>query len=561
MNARSRYILSCLAVGVLTVTILAVLGLLARRLYASTLSDLTRSYNKEIHVSPLGLLPEETENAPDVVAKSEVVLTPRVRNVPGPSVLGGPRHFLRHFVPGVPESYIFHWEQKTDGEWLYYDKGRGLVVYSMVDKDSVHDRENGDQRVWLYAGPEGIADAPDKALGRFRSPIVSVWASDLVVYDAHQQCFFRVDFTEKRVTKGPQLDPAHGHEPIQIGAVGKHSYLLSWHMEPPLRKLDPNEPEPRPGQRRVRGSDDVVHKMRFTSSLLPSPYLFVLNASGRIDLLDKETLDIAGRAGGLPQTPQRFGLTRSPARPESLLAYDVQPILIPTDDAFSRWEYRGCAVGAFNYDGTHMSLAVFDSRGLRVSAARQQIIDGADVPGGPMVMTAQFILENLHPPALSLLSHFAAPHCPAGSAYRSIFALPDSLVAAQGRNHRQHYAMRLLDALLVMMPAMVLALILAILVARNAQVVGFSKDARTAWILITIAFGLPGYITYRLTRPRATLVTCANCGKPRRPDLDLCHQCSSPWSVPELDPPTWRVLDATRMNIDESPPPKKAATD
>jgi uncharacterized OB-fold protein len=58
-----------------------------------------------------------------------------------------------------------------------------------------------------------------------------------------------------------------------------------------------------------------------------------------------------------------------------------------------------------------------------------------------------------------------------------------------------------------------------------------------------IAFGLSGYITYRLTRPRETLVTCANCGKLRRPDMNKCHRCGSKWHVPELTPPTWRVLD------------------
>jgi uncharacterized OB-fold protein len=39
------------------------------------------------------------------------------------------------------------------------------------------------------------------------------------------------------------------------------------------------------------------------------------------------------------------------------------------------------------------------------------------------------------------------------------------------------------------------------------------------------------------------LVTCANCGRMRRPDMEKCHRCGSKWYVPELIPPTWRVLD------------------
>jgi uncharacterized paraquat-inducible protein A len=59
----------------------------------------------------------------------------------------------------------------------------------------------------------------------------------------------------------------------------------------------------------------------------------------------------------------------------------------------------------------------------------------------------------------------------------------------------------------------------------------------------TIAFGLTAYITYRLTQPKITLVTCTNCGKLRRPDMARCHRCGSKWHIPELTPPAWRVVD------------------
>jgi hypothetical protein len=113
----------------------------------------------------------------------------------------------------------------------------------------------------------------------------------------------------------------------------------------------------------------------------------------------------------------------------------------------------------------------------------------------------------------------------------------------KGRDSRGNIATRFLAALPLIIPSILLAIWLACQVRKDTAVVGFSRKAQFWWIIGTIAFGLPAYITYRLTRPKITLVTCTNCGKYRRPDMDRCHRCNSPWHVPELTPPTWRVLD------------------
>jgi len=81
---------------------------------------------------------------------------------------------------------------------------------------------------------------------------------------------------------------------------------------------------------------------------------------------------------------------------------------------------------------------------------------------------------------------------------------------------------------------------------KDAAVVDLSQNTRRWWILGTIAFGLPAYITYKLPWPKVALVTCANCGRPRRPDTDICHRCGSKWDVPELTPPKWRVLNGAK---------------
>jgi hypothetical protein len=230
---------------------------------------------------------------------------------------------------------------------------------------------------------------------------------------------------------------------------------------------------------------------------------------------------------------------------------------MPLDESLSQWQYRGCLAGAYNRAGNCKALVAFDSQGSLVAAEGRRATDSHEVPGGLTVVTARFLLENIHPPALLLLSYFTAPYYRAGSSYCSIFVMPDSFVAMKGRDLRRLSVLRLIDALVIMVPSILLAIALAILVARDAQRVGFAKDTRMLWVLITIVFGLPAYITYRLTRPQATLVTCANCGKHRRPDLERCHHCNSPWSVPELDPPTWRVLDAGHTKTGGAPPTAK----
>jgi hypothetical protein len=98
-------------------------------------------------------------------------------------------------------------------------------------------------------------------------------------------------------------------------------------------------------------------------------------------------------------------------------------------------------------------------------------------------------------------------------------------------------------ALLLMTPATLLALWLAARILRDASTLGLSKNVRRFWVIAALTFGLTGYITYRLTRPKVSLVTCVNCGKPRRTDTGICHRCGSKWDVPELTPPAWRVLN------------------
>jgi hypothetical protein len=169
------------------------------------------------------------------------------------------------------------------------------------------------------------------------------------------------------------------------------------------------------------------------------------------------------------------------------------------------------------------------------------------------------VLESVHPPILTIASFFAAPDVDARAGQRALFLMPNSFVAMRRDRIGESLAAQSVDALWAMFPAIVLAGLLAWRVMRAAKAVGLSGSARVGWALATLAFGLPAYITYRLTRPTDVLVTCANCGRARRPDYGRCHHCNSPWRVPELVPPAWRVLGESPTSVPEVEPSEKDA--
>jgi hypothetical protein len=279
-------------------------------------------------------------------------------------------------------------------------------------------------------------------------------------------------------------------------------------------------------------------------------YVLVLDESGQIDLLDRETLEFTGPGGRLP-APETFFPADKRVTPGDLLAYRVLPIALKEDH-----KYRGLIAAAVSREGTALALAVFNERGAcfeskdtraKNSRGSRNVPSSSafffGTPWSPVITIGKFLLENLHPPILSLASYFTAGSIEAASGHRAMFLLPNSYIAMKGRDARGHIAARFLFALLLISPSIVLAILLARRVGKDAAVVGLPQKTRRFWTLGTLAFGLTGYITYKLTRPKVALVTCANCGKPRRTDTGICHRCGSKWDVPELTPPAWRVLN------------------
>jgi hypothetical protein len=131
----------------------------------------------------------------------------------------------------------------------------------------------------------------------------------------------------------------------------------------------------------------------------------------------------------------------------------------------------------------------------------------------------------------------------ASAGHRALFILPNSFVGMLGRGTDGKFLAQQVLALVLMGPSLILSVWLAWKVRKDAKLTGLSSRAGKWWIGGTIAFGLPAYITYRLTRHKEVLVTCQNCGMLRRPDMETCHRCGSKWEMPDLTPPNWRIFD------------------
>jgi len=502
-----------------------------------------------VRVEPSGLVPPELENDPNVVSHSYVRAGTRPAE---PSCLGIADYFGAR-SPGGRRSNIYYYRDKDrddDETWMFFDEKSGQIICRYTHKERMPDKTLLVRQVQLYAGPEGVSETPDKTLSRFIRPIVDRRAWDwrsFFLYDRKLRRFFKINFDEKTIVKGPQLPKDDPHKPVDINKLSKESDFVSLRWSPP--EIRASEEDIKKGRRLSREFIPIVER---DYRYLWDQYLLVLDESGRIDLLDRETLQFAGTAGHLP-APKTFFPSKDAVTPKDLLAYKVLPLALKTGH-----KYRGMFVASVCREGTAMALAVFDENGKVIKReysrlAKQEgsrttylrsskaVFFGA--PWAPALTITKYLLENLHPPLLSLASYFTADSFEAAAGHRALFFLPNSFIAMKGRDIKGNFAERFFPALWLILPSIILAIWLARRVGKDAVVVGLSENARLYWMIGTIAFGLIAYITYRLTRPKITLVTCQNCGKLRRPDMNKCHRCKSKWHVPELTPPVWRVVD------------------
>lgn len=537
MNTRRRSIIHIAAAGALT-TILLCVGLFWARWFCliARLDSLPKSA-RQVTIYPSRHV--TTDGDPNLLAPPAV--TARVTNhMPIQTGLGAARYLVTH-VPGGTffgmsgVSNVYRWSPGPEGEQMYFDPSLSLIVYKGIEKTRRADGTHEVRHFVSYAGPEGVSATPDEKLGRFVSPLAdTIEIRPQIVFDRGLRRFFAISWTQDdpAVRKGPELANDGKYQPVQIGVLWKN-----------LVQVD------------LTGTDTPSSYARtrpWEVSYLDRT--LVLDASGRIDWLDPETLDIRGTAGHLPMPAVLFGSRETLVRPNDVAGYQVVPVRRVDGNA------SGTAVATLSRDGLAAELNYFDANGVSVASAGTMVpyydetaVGGAHVKqalsgegayryhGG--LTTIQLLLENLHPPALTLLSYFLGPRLEPTTGYRSVFLLPDSFVAMISRGLAGIPPWeRVMWVFAYMAPGVILAGLLSVKLDRDGIRLGTPRRARKAWILATVVLGLPAYITYRLTRPKAAMVTCQNCGLGRRSDLEKCQRCGSVWHVPELTPPTWRVL-------------------
>jgi len=554
---------------------------------ASLIDGMLREVSS-VSITPTGLVPDEYENDPNVAVHSQVTAN---MNFVSPLSLGIFDYFQAR-VPGGRCSNVYFYG--ADDYYMYFDKKSGRLVYRYLDVQEMPDKRTRAKRVQVCVGPEGVSQTDVKALGRFIEPIIDRgWihriqrnSRELILYDKKLRRFFKIDFNKGTITKGPELGKENRpYEPIQIGRVSKATFGMRW-SPPQIRDAEKNK-------------NDMAYNRAVFKPVIPNffgleagPYLLVLDKSGLIYLLDKESLkfvQVDGRAlyaGRLPRPEPYFGSRGPIAGPQDLLGYEVWPLALttkyvfeegseikkvcfgeppgPIDPSHTRIErkYLGMFAASLSRNGTALELAVIDEKGRVIKKAQSSFTERKAQrtlsyptskamffrPSWASTITVgKYLAENLHPPVLSLASYYTAYSFEAAAGHRGLFLLPNSFVAMWGRERIGNFVERLFGALCWIFPSIIISIWLATRVSKNAVVVGLSDNARLYWIIGTLAFGFVAYITYRLTRPKITLVTCQNCGKMRRPDMDRCHRCKSDWFVPELTPPAWRVLDGAGL--------------
>jgi hypothetical protein len=548
---------------------------------------------RKVVLSPSGLVPDEYEKDPNVAIHSHVsAYMSRI----SPLSLGIVDYFQAR-IPGGRLSNVYFYE--SDGNYMYFDKKSGLIVYSYYDTQVMPDKSRPDKWVQIYIGPEGIVETRDKTLGRFIEPIIDRTgiyyglgeSREFIVYDKKPRRFFKIGLKEGTVTKSPELAKGYrSYEPVQIGLLRKPGFDMNW-SPPQIEKSEDDKKEAG-----YRGGD-LKPVIANTHGREAGPYPLVLDKSGFIYLLDKESLkfvQVDGHnmlAGRLPRPGTYFGTISGITRPQDLLGYEVWPLALTThffeenperkkeyfgepyldtiklSPSKIERKYLGMFAAGLSRNGTALTLSVFNETGREikkgesnftkregsrsVSSDRSSKAVFFRPPFASTFTIVKYLAENLHPPILSLGSYFTASAFEAGAGHRGLFFLPNSFIAMQGRNHRGNFVERFWGALGWIFPSIIFSIWLATRVSKNAVVVGLSEYARLYWMIGTLGFGLVAYITYRLTRPGITLVTCQNCGKMRRPDMDKCHRCKSEWFVPELTPPAWRVLDGTEQKAEQ----------
>ena len=556
MNTRTGKFLNAIAAGFI-VLVLYLLVLFSGRYYCfeTLMGEMPQEW-KKVTICPSGLLPGEgsPRQTKDVLTYAEAGLS----NDPNAELsavnfeLNG--IFAKSEAIGISWRYIgnmpnrqfhtkdgFYYLYQDKDNYLLFNEHNGHIIYSYLYSIKGPDGKNIVESKVYFAGPNGVSEKASASLGRFEKPIVerSYFFRGLRLYDVKQRRFYLIDYKKGKVAVGPELPPGDNIEPVAIGEDAG-----GW--ESPKAKDVNGEWRPQtvflpactePNERWIR--------FGYTEK-----YITVLDKSGRI--YEVNTANWSMRNIGYLPVPWSFfsdGQQNGAATPRNLLYYQINPVHYILKDAKKGWpwevkdiKYFGMCVSSLSREGTALAVAVFDPNGDLVYRGDTQANGGTVYAKSPLATTTLFILENLQPPVFEIASYLCGDSIEASAGHRALFILPNSFVGMLGRYSGTKFDREVFLPFL-MGPSLILSIWLAFCVRKDTKILGLSGTAKKWWTAGTIAFGLPAYITYRLTRPKETLVTCQNCGSMRRPDMEVCHRCGSKWEMLELTPPNWRICD------------------
>jgi hypothetical protein len=565
MNKPTSNLINIAATGFIVLVLLSLLFFWGRFLCVVRLITNMSAGSSLITISPSGLVPDEP--APK---RAGYEAFPIHNRPPGPNE---PNFLFSGIYANISKEIVFSkaigafWDiaaemspyydvnervyyryDKENGRYICLDKSSGLIIchnkyFEPNDKSVLRGTD-------FFAGPNGISKTADSSLGRFYDPIVTEgWdLNRICLYDKKSRCFYVIDFAGGSVSKGLQLAQGDRREPVAIGGgIANELSIVSGVGCIPPQIWSAEKDDWKPRGVFLPGSNE---EYTFTDWDLTYTYIPVLDKTGQIHIYNTSKQSLT-QVGHLPMPQSLFmGERRNDvAMPRDVLAYQIQPfyaVLRSLREGKKAGrvidtKYLGMGVACVSREGMEMALAVFDPNGRMIYRGDTDTTTSNEPT--PLVATVLLLLENLQPVAFEAASYLCGDYFEPSPGHRALFILPNSFVGMFGRGTDEKLAVRPFGALLFMGPSLILSVWLAFRVRKDATIVGLSGTAKRWWMAGTIAFGLSAYITYRLTRPKETLVTCQNCGNMRRPDMERCHRCGSKWEMPELTPPNWRICD------------------
>jgi hypothetical protein len=567
MDRRCGKQINVIATGFIVLVLFSLVLFWARFICWKNLIDNIPSDSRSIIIRPTGLIPGE-------LASTQVKGFRRYSaSEPGPKE---PNHHFSEVSCELEPGFVFlkaigalkivstpydmnekiFYTYKDKDNYLCLDKHSGLIIKRRECKVKESNGEFITRSSNFFAGPEGVSLNAEPSLGRFYDPIMGDIHSDIFwVYDRKFRQFYFVNFAEGVVRKGLQLENSDPCRPVAIEIISSWPYYNGggiW-SPPMVWNADNHKWE---NQRLFLPGDSQLSEGRICSTYDPThTYVHLLDKTGWIYIYNSRQQSLTC-AGYLPRPALLFASNQFKTRPEDVLAYKVLPVyaILRTPSDLNKppesidIRYLGMNVSCISREGTAMKLMVFDSSGKGICGGTtyegittaEAIYSGKQVTHFAAVI--EFLLENLQPVVFEITSFLCGDYIDASAGHRALFILPNSFVGMLGRYSGTHFDREVFLPIL-MGPSLILSLWLAVRVRKDATLVGLSRRATTLWAVGTMAFGLPAYITYRLTRHKDVLVTCQNCGRMRRPDMQTCHHCGSKWEMPELMPPNWRICD------------------